>query len=176
MTAKLPQEIRQIYDRGVVQRADFEWWLDQKGWNPHQLARGELGLTTEQAVFVYVCEDPVLWAQAFLTEPDTGEPYRFWKYQIPSVRAWDQDVIHKDGAEVGKTREIGILIMWACCTGMGGAVPRPWILVGAPQQTHLDEIIMEIEDHVGVAEGREGAKPFLAHFWTKPRLVIRLLL
>lgn len=169
MTAKLPPEIRQIYDRGVVQRADFEWWLDQKGWNPHQLARGELGLTTEQAVFVYVCEDPVLWAQAFLTEPDTGEPYRFWKYQIPSMRAWDQDVIHKDGAEVGKTREIGILIMWACCTGMGGAVPRPWILVGAPQQTHLDEIIMEIEDHAGVAEGREGSKPFLAHFWTKPK-------
>lgn len=156
-------------ERLQVDHADFAWWLEQKRWAWQQLERGELGLDLQQAQLLYLMEDPVLWCRAFLDEPDTGEPYDFWTYQRESVRAWYQDVIHQDGAEVGKTREIVALILWIAITGFGGAMRRPWILVGAPQQTHLDEIILEIEEHVGVAEGQDGHVPLLNYFWRKPK-------
>ena len=170
MAKKLSPDIEAIYDRCVVDRDDFAWWLEQKRWHIEQLARGELGLTIEQAQLLYVSEDPVLWCRAFLDEPDKpGTPYEYFGYQVPSVRAWDQDTIHQDGAEVGKTREIVGLVLWGECTSFGGAILNPWILVGAPQQTHLDEIIMAIEEHIGVADGQSGEKPFIQHFWRKPK-------
>jgi len=140
----------QARDRDSVDIDGFDAWLEAKGmaWQP--LSRGEYGVTLDEAQLAYISEDPVLWCRAFLTEPDTGKPYTFWDYQEESVRAWNQDVIHQDGAEVGKTREITALILWGEITAFGGTIPRPWILVGAPQQTHLDEIILDIEEHVGM--------------------------
>ena len=39
----------------------------------------------------------------------------------------------------------------------------PSMLIGAPQQTHLDEIIMAIEEVVGVSDGLGGQKSILSH-------------
>ncbi|MDQ2069328.1 hypothetical protein [Natronospira bacteriovora] len=163
------QQIRQIAERCVVDRKDFGWWLDQKGWHWRALDRGEYGISLEQAQLLYVMEDPVLWCRAFLTDPDTGQPYEFWDYQRPSIRAWDQNVVHQDGAEVGKTREIIALILWGMCTSFGMSIRRPSILVGAPQQTHLDEIIMAMEEHLGVEEDHQGGKPIIGYHWRKPK-------
>lgn len=166
----IPADMAYLYDRCHVDVQDFEWWLEQKGWNIHQLDRGEFGLDIEQAQLLYIIEDPVLFARAFMNEPDTGAPYEFFDYQVPSARAWFQDVIHQDGAEVGKTREIVVLIVWGSTTGFGGSVRNPWSLIGAPQQTHLDEIIMAVEEHFGVADGQTGGdKPLLHHLWAKPK-------
>jgi len=160
----------------------FDAWLEkqQMAWQP--LSRGEYGITIEQAQLAYISQDPVLWCKAFLKEPnptddmirtrgnDEGDvPYELWPYQQESVRTWQQDVIHQDAAEVGKTREITALILWGECTAFGGKIFRPYILVGAPQQTHLDEIIMDIEEHVGINDDHNGAKPFIHHFWRKPK-------
>lgn len=170
MIKTTPPEIAQIQDRCVVDRVDFEWWLDQKRWTWQQIARGEIGLTIEQVQLLYVSEDPVLWCRAFMDEPDKpGTPYEFFDYQIESARAWFQNVIHQDGAEVGKTREIVALTMWGECTGFGGSIQNPWMLIAAPQQTHLDEIIMAIEEHVGEEEGHSGRKPLINRFWRKPK-------
>ncbi|RCX32066.1 hypothetical protein [Thioalbus denitrificans] len=168
MPTKTP-ELTQIRNRCVVDADDFDWWLGEKAWSWQGLDRGDYGLSLDQAQLLYVCEDPVLWARAFMEEPDTGEPYNFWAYQQESVRAWFQDVIHQDGAEVGKTREIVALVLWGMCSGFGGSIQRPQVLVGAPQQTHLDEIIMAIEEHVGEAEGQGGRKPLINRFWLKPK-------
>jgi hypothetical protein len=112
----------------------------------------------------------VRWAETFLIEPDDGEPWKFFDYQRESVRSWMQNVIHQDGAEVGKTREITVLILWAGCTGLGLTLRRPWILVGAPQQTHLDEIILAVEEQVGATEDGGSAKGrMLSQFWRKPK-------
>lgn len=162
-------QLEQIEERCVVDRHDFRWWLEQKGWSVRQLDNGDIGITLDQAQILYVMEDPVLWCRAFLTDPDTGQPYEFFGYQKPSVRAWDQDVIHQDGAEVGKTREIIALILWGMCTSFGMSIRRPEILVGAPQQTHLDEIIMAMEEHLGVEEDHRGAKPIIGNHWQKPK-------
>lgn len=159
-----------MHDRGVVDPDEFDRWLESRGmaWQP--LSRGEYGLTLDEAQLAYVCSDPVLWATAFLDEPDTGAPYGFFEYQTESVRAWRQDAVHQDGAEVGKTREITVLLLWGMCTSFGGEIPRPWCLVAAPQQTHLDEIILAIEEHIGVDEAAAKAnKSVLGHFWRKPK-------
>lgn len=113
----------------------FDGYLESRGWSWHQLARGELPLSFEDIQFGLICSDPVLWSRAFLKEPDTEEPYEYWDYQLESVRYWG-DVIHSDGAEVGKTREIGNLLLWRAFTRSGRSS-----LVGAPEQIHLDEII-----------------------------------
>jgi len=166
--AKLSDEARQIKDRCVVDPDGFEQWLAARGWVWQKLGRGEYGVSLEEAQLRYVCEDPVLWCRAFMTEPDTGEPYQFWDYQQESIRAWDQDAVHQDGAEVGKTREIVGLVLWGQCTGFGFTITNPSILVGAPQQTHLNEIIMAIEAHVGEGEGADGKKPLINRFWRRP--------
>ncbi|WP_337052471.1 hypothetical protein [Pseudoxanthomonas sp. USHLN014] len=158
----------QMLDRGVYDADEYEAWLAERGWSWHQLQRGDYGISVEESLVVFTFEDPLRWAETFLFEPDSGAPYRFWDYQRPSVRAWNQDVVHQDGAECGKTREIIALIAWAGCTAMGGRVPNPWSLVAAPQQTHLDEIILALEEQFGVSDGA-GQKTLIQHFWLKPK-------
>lgn len=156
-------------ERVQVDGDDFLWWLDQKQWTWQQVERGEYGLSLEEIQLLYVMEDPVLWGRAFLMDPDTGKPWELFDYQLPSARAWHQDVVHQDGAEVGKTREIVLLLLWGANTGNGGSVRNPWFLVGAPQQTHLDEIIMAIEEHCGVDDEERGQHNVLKYFWRRPK-------
>ena len=157
-------------DRGVFDPDEFDAWLASRNWSWQALDRGEYGLDLGAALLLWTFEDPVRWCETFLLEPRTGEGWRFFDYQKASLRAWNQDVIHQDGAEVGKTREIVCLILWAMCTALGFTVRRPWALIGAPQQTHLDEIILAIEEQVGVTEGGEQAKGrLLSRFWLKPK-------
>lgn len=155
-------------DRGVWDPDEFSAWLGERGWAWQALERGDYGVSIEEAVLAYVFEDPVRWVETFMVEPDSGDPYRLFDYQRESVRAWDQDVVHQDGAEVGKTREIVCLLLWGSCTAVGGRVPNPWSLVGAPQQTHLDEIILAVEEQMG-AQGEHARGSLLSAFWTKPK-------
>lgn len=174
MTRRLPDAnhdiLRQMQERGVFAPDEFEAWLAERGWAWQALDRGDYGLTLEQALLAFVFTDPVRWCETFLVEPRTGSPWNFFDYQRDSLRAYMQDVVHQDGAEVGKTREIMCMILWGEITAMGGTVKRPWMLVGAPQQTHLDEIILAVEEQMGVQLGGEGAKgTLLSHFWHKPK-------
>ena len=171
MAANLSPEIKQVYDREVLDLDGFEAWLAARDYVWQKIDRGEYGFTIAEAQLRYICEDPVLWCQAFLSEPDTGEPYTFWDYQQESVRSWHQDAVHQDGAEVGKTREIVGIVTWGMCTGFGFTIKNPSLLVAAPQQTHLDEIIMAIEAHVGEGDGAGGTKPLINRFWHKPKRV-----
>jgi len=162
---------RKILERCVLDGDLFERWLARKGKGLRALEAGEYeGWTLDLAQLLCVCEDPVLWCQAFLDDPKAspGTPYTFFEYQKSSVRAWNQDVVHQDGAEVGKTREIVALLLWCMCTARAFTVRQPSVLVAAPQKTHLDEIIMEMEHHLGVEEGFDGRKPLIQHFWLKP--------
>ena len=162
--------IGELIDRCVVDQIDFEMWCEAKGYTWQGLANGTYGLDIEQAQMLFVLEDPCHFVQAFMDEPDSpGTPYKFWDYQKPSVRSHNQDVVHQDGAEVGKTREIISLIIWGQITGFGGRFESPSMLVAAPQQTHLDEIIGDLEIHFGVADGLKSKKPFIQQFWLKPK-------
>lgn len=128
-------EITDLKKRLFVPEELFENFLAAKGWGWQQLARKELPYSFEEIQLFLICSDPVLWSRAFLKESDTEAPYEYWPYQLPSI-TYHGDVIHSDGAEVGKTREIGNLILWKAFTKDGGSS-----LVGAPEQIHLDEII-----------------------------------
>lgn len=161
--------LQRAADHGALDMDDFDAFLSERGWDWRALSRGDYGITREEALYLFVLTDPVRWAETFLIEPDTGNPYQFFDYQRTSLRSWRQNVVHQDGAEVGKTREIVVLTLWACCTSMGGTVANPSILIAAPQQTHLDEIIMAIEEQVGATEGGSAKGRVLSHFWAKPK-------
>jgi hypothetical protein len=161
--------LRQMAERGVYAPEEFDSWLAARGWAWQPLDRGEYGVTLEEAMVFFTMEDPVRWAETYMVEPDTGEPWKFFDYQRESARSYMQDVVHQDGAEVGKTREITVLTLWIPCTCMGFTVRRPWCLIGAPQQTHLDEIIMAVEEQVGAQESGEARGTLLSHFWMKPK-------
>ena len=132
----------------VVPRDYFDPWLHKFDWTYHQLARGELPppfQSLQDFQLACISSDPLLWCTAFLREPedpDHEEPYSFWDYQIESLR-YLGNVVHKDGAEVGKTREIVALCLYLACT-----TPNGNGLIGAPQQTHLDEIIEAMDDQI----------------------------
>lgn len=124
-----------------VPQEHFESWLQKYDWTYHQLGRNEFpGAFKNLYDFQFACisSDPVLWSQFFLKEPedlDHEAPYNFWDYQKESIR-YPGHTIHKCGAEVGKTREIIAYALYKAFTVPGGTG-----LIGAPQQTHLDEII-----------------------------------
>lgn len=133
----------------IVPMERFEQVLEQLDWTWQQIARGEfppafyaLGKDKHERLtqlqLAIICEDPLLWCTAFLREPEDLEhkqPYQFFDYQVPSLMC-QSSVVHQDGAEVGKTREIVAWTLWQNFTQPGGSG-----LVAAPQQTHLDEII-----------------------------------
>ncbi len=155
--------------RGVYDEAEFDAWLRDRDWAWNALQRGDYGLTFDEAMILYTFEDPVRFAETYLVEPDTGDPYRLWDYQRESARTWRQDVVHQDGAELGKTREIVVLLSWSSVTAVGGTTANPWSLVAAPQQTHLDEIILAVEEQFTGGHDDGVARGFLAQFWRKPK-------
>lgn len=133
----------------IVPRERMEQVLAEFDWTWEQLARGEFpaaiaaqGKSREERLQILqlgiICEDPLLWCQAFLrepTDPNHKDPYQFFDYQLDSLRC-SSSVVHQDGAEVGKTREIVAWTLWknfTCPNGSG--------LIAAPLQIHLDEII-----------------------------------
>lgn len=160
---------RQMENRGIFDPEEFDAWMAERGWAWQCLDRGDYGLSMDDALVLHVFEDPVRWCETFLVEPDTGGAWKFFEYQKASLRAWRQDVVHQDGAEVGKTREIMCFVLWGQCTSMGLTLRRPWMLIGAPQQTHLDEIILAIEEQVGAQESGEARGSLLSKFWLKPK-------
>lgn len=137
------------FKKGIlVPRPAFEAWMERFDWTYHQLARHEYPppfSSLDEFQLACVCDDPCLWCRFFLREPedtDHQEPYNFWDYQIESLR-YDGSTIHKCGAEVGKTREIVPKCLYLAFTRPNGSG-----LVGAPQQTHLEEIIEAMYDQL----------------------------
>jgi hypothetical protein len=156
-------------ENDVLNIDDFDAWLGEQGWSWRQVESGELGLTLDEALTIFVLVDPVRWCETFLVEPDTGNPMRYWDYQKASLRSWRQHVVHQDGAEVGKTREIIALVLWGSCTSMGLTMSNPSMLIGAPQTTHLDEIIMAVEEQVGATESGGAQGRLISQAWLKPK-------
>lgn len=158
---------RRLEDRGIYDPAEFDAWLALRNWSWGMLQAGTLPIDFEAALMLFTWEDPVRWCEATMVEAN-GQPFRFFPYQKPSIRAWNQDVVHEDGAEVGKTREIVALLLWATITGCGGRMSNPSSLVGAPQQTFLTEIIEAIERQVGMFRAMTG-ESVLKGAWVEPR-------
>lgn len=164
---RTPAIERRMRERGVYDPDAFDAWLAERGWSWSALDRGAYDLSLEEALIAFTIGDPVRWCETFLVEHD-GSPYRFFDYQRESVRAWRQDVVHEDGAEVGKTREIVALLLWGHITGFGGTQATPSSLVAAPQQIFLNEIIDAIERQVGVFKAMPG-ESVIKQAWLEPR-------
>ena len=167
-----PAMLQQAVDlRGMSQQDsdEFEAWLATKGMTWRGIDSGAYDVTLKQSLLMWTVSDPVRWCETFLTDQRTGRPYRLFDYQRESMRAWNQDTVHQCGAEVGKTREIICLLLWGAYTSMGFTVDRPWFLVGAPQQTHLDEILMAVEEQVGAASDGSATGSLLSGDWLKPK-------
>lgn len=140
------ESLDELHKRIVIPREDFELFLQKHDWTYHQIARNEFPLpytSIDEFQLACICADPVLWCQAFLREPedpDHQDPYNFFDYQKESIRE-PGSVVHQDGSEVGKTREIVAWALYKAFTVNNGSG-----LIGAPQQTHLDEIIEAMND------------------------------
>lgn len=158
-----------LLERGILAAADWEQFLAERGLSWKMLERGEYEYSAEDLLVVFVATCPLRWAEGYLVEPSSGDPYRFFDYQRESLAAWRQDVVHKDGAEVGKTREIIALILWAMNTSCGGTVARPSILVAAPEQVHLEDIIGSVEEQMGAQDDGSAKNSPLSRAWLKPR-------
>ena len=167
MARRTPSIERRMRDAGVYDPDEFDAWMALRGWSWQGLEMGRYGCSVDDAKVLFTVEDPVRFCETFLREND-GSPYRFFDYQKPSIRAWNQDVVHEDGAEVGKTREITAVLLWGHITGFGFSIVGPTSLVGAPQQIFLNEIIDAIERQVGVFKAMPG-ESVLKSVWIEPR-------
>lgn len=165
-----PIEAIEDLKKGIlVPQGDFEAWLQRHDWTWHQVARNEFPAGyTSLAEFQLGCimSDPVLWVQCFLREPedpDHKDPYSLWDYQKEALR-YRGNKIYYCGAEVGKTRDIVADTLYMTFTNMLGSG-----LIGAPQQTHLDEIIEAINDQLewNPDLGKARRHPYVKDGWKK---------
>jgi hypothetical protein len=130
--------------------------LRRNRWSWQALERGDLKLGDEvlnvdRLQWWLVNADPVLWVETNLVNKpeDGGGLWQLFPYQRPSLR-FRGHVVHQDGAEVGKSREIVGLLLWGCLAAERGSV-----LVGSALDGDLDEIWEEVEWQL-------SANPFLA--------------
>jgi hypothetical protein len=131
--------------------------LRRNRWSWQALERGDLRLGDEvldidRLQWWLVNADPVLWVETNLVNKpeDGGGLWQLFPYQRPSLR-FRGHVVHQDGAEVGKSREIVGLLLWGCLGAERGSV-----LVGSALDGDLDEIWEEVEWQL-------SANPFLAN-------------
>ncbi len=153
----------------LVPKENFEAWLRRFDWTWHQLARNEFpenytNLTEFQ--LGCICSDPVLWVQAFLREPEDPnhqDPYNLFDYQKEALR-YRGNKIYYCAAEVGKTRDIVADSLYMVFTNIIGSG-----LIGAPQQTHLDEIIEALNDQLewNPDLGKARQHPYVKLGWKK---------
>lgn len=133
---------------GFLPKELLEVWLESWGWTWQQMARNEFppGFNDLfQFQLAALVSDVVWWCQAFMREPedpDHKDPYGFWAYQKKEIRRRVPKV-YQTGAEVGKTRDIIADSTYMCHTVRNGSG-----FIGAPQQTHLDEIIDGMRDQM----------------------------
>jgi hypothetical protein len=112
-----PIQLNDLKKGILIPKEIFEIWLEIWDWTYHQISRDEVPgpfSSKDEFQLACICADPVLWCQAFLREPedpDHKDPYNFFDHQQESIR-YPGHVIHKDGSEVGKTREIISYCMW----------------------------------------------------------------
>lgn len=130
--------------------------LRRNRWSWQALERGDLKLGDEvlnvdRLQWWLLNADPVLWVETNLVNKpeDGGGLWQLFPYQRPSLR-FRGHVVHQDGAEVGKSREIVGLLLWGCLAAERGSV-----LVGSALDGDLDEIWEEVEWQL-------SANPFLA--------------
>jgi hypothetical protein len=131
--------------------------LRRNRWSWQALERGDLKLGDEvldvdRLQWWLVNADPVLWVETNLVDKpeDGGGLWQLFPYQRPSLR-FRGHVVHQDGAEVGKSREIVGLMLWGCLAAERGSV-----LVGSALDGDLDEIWEEVEWQL-------SANPFLGN-------------
>jgi hypothetical protein len=126
--------------------------LERNHWSWESVSRGEAKIhgepvSLEGLQWFLVNMDPVLWAECNYVErlEDGGGLWSYFDYQKLSLRTRCH-VVHQDGAEVGKTREILALIGWGIL-GRPAYTPEKAgsILVGSAQDGDLDEIWDELE-------------------------------
>jgi hypothetical protein len=120
--------------------------LKRNRWSWQALERGAIKiddqvLTRENLQWWLINADPVLWVETNLVNKpeDGGGLWKLFPYQRPSIR-FRGHVVHQDGAEVGKSREIVGLLLWACL-----GVEKGSVLVGSALDGDLDEIWEEVE-------------------------------
>jgi hypothetical protein len=137
----------------------FIQFLDKYKWSWHQVARGEYPngyRSLDELQLACLCNDPVLWVETFLKEPDSPSlPYQFFDYQKESIR-YAGNTLHECGAEVGKTREIVAFVLWKAFTVANGSG-----LISAPMYAHVIEIVDAIEEQFGY--NKELKKSLVQH-------------
>jgi hypothetical protein len=132
----------------VLRRNRWSWQALERG----DLKLGDEVLNVDRLQWWLVNADPVLWVETNLVDKpeDGGGLWQLFPYQRPSLR-FRGHVVHQDGAEVGKSREIVGLMLWGCLAAERGSV-----LVGSALDGDLDEIWEEVEWQL-------SANPFLGN-------------
>lgn len=140
------QDLDDLNRNIFVPEEQFEKFLQEDDWTWHQIARGEVPppfFSVGEYQLACISSTPLLWVPAFLREPedpDHHDPYNLWDYQQESI-IYTGHTMHKTAAEVGKSREIIAYGLFKANTVPGGSG-----LIGAPLQSHLDEIIEGMDD------------------------------
>ena len=132
----LHPELPELID-ALLRRNRWSWQALQRG----GLRLGDEVLDVDKLQWWLINADPLLWVETNLVNKpeDGGGLWQLFPYQRSSLR-FRSHVVHQDGAEVGKTREIVGLLLWGCLAAEKGSV-----LVGSALDGDLDEIWEEVD-------------------------------
>jgi len=106
----------------------------------------DLGFSEQERQLLALVENPRMFGEAFLVNRDRS-PRRYRPYQVEDLECHDSKIVHLDGRAVGKSIDLGTLLLWFCFTHPGKSV-----LVAAPYQGHLDSIVEEVEHQIDASD------------------------
>ncbi|MCX5770333.1 MAG: hypothetical protein NTZ09_08690 [Candidatus Hydrogenedentes bacterium] len=155
-----PESIRILLTRDVLTP---KWQLRKDRMDARLRTEKKTKREARRAPVVALDEpDPVKWGQGHLANRD-GAKRAYWPHQIDDLRADDDNVIHLDGRDVGKTADLSTLALHYALTTEKGTG-----LVAAALNGQLLSILEEIEFqfernpvlHECVAVGKNGHRKF----------------
>ncbi|MCL4500062.1 MAG: hypothetical protein M1335_07490 [Chloroflexi bacterium] len=88
---------------------------------------------------VEILSSPVLWGRHYLRNRD-GSPREYWPHQVEDLECAENNIIHLDGRDTGKSVVLSTDALHFAFTNCGVQG-----LIAAPHQGHLDTLIEEIE-------------------------------
>ena len=132
-----PESIRILLTRHILTPI---WQLRKDRMDAHLRAEKKAQREARRVPVVALNEpDPVKWGQGHLLNRD-GSRRAYWPHQVDDLRAQDENIIHLDGRDVGKTADLSTLALhYALTTNKGTG------LIAASLNGQLLSILEEIQ-------------------------------
>jgi len=108
---------------------------------------------------------PLLWAETYLNDPDSGRPWKAWPHQRAPLLCSSSRIVYRFGRRTGKSTILAINTIWSAVTSCGGQIKDDEtgkvkrnlkILFLAPYKSQVDNVFDRIKEFIAASPELDG--------------------